>query len=177
MSVDAARTPPPSHAFRITVEFLKPPPDPHGRILELVHGEVRARDAVSDAHGTIRSRLDTMLANHVDARMPGCRVVVNPGIRPRILSRWNHCVPELGVTCAPNRPDEHTTPSPLLLVEVLSPSNRAATWDNGPLYTTLDSVMEILMVDSIRIEAHILRRKPDGSWPEEPATSTSARSS
>ena len=169
MPADAARDMHPTTAFRMTVEeFLKLPPDRNGRILELVHGEVRAQDAASDAHGTIQARLNALLVIHVDDKMPGCRIVANPGIKPNILAKWNHRVPELGVTCAPNRADVHAMPAPIVLVEILSPSNRNDTWDNVPLYTTVPTVMEILLVESTKIEAHMLRRCADGTWPEEP---------
>jgi Uma2 family endonuclease len=57
---------------------------------------------------------------------------------------------------------------PVLLVEILSPSNEAETWRNVWAYTTIPSVGEILTVRSTRIEAELLRRLPDGTWPKEP---------
>lgn len=151
-------------------EFLTWPSDGTGRILELVHGRIRAQDAASDAHGTIQSRLNVLIGNHLDVKRPGCRVVANPGIRPRLLAKWNHRIPELGVTCTPNRPDVHATPEPILLIEVLSPSKYDDTWSNVPLYATLPSVMEILLVDSTKVEAQLLLRGPDGAWPQGPIT-------
>ena len=158
-------------AARMTVEaFLALPGDGTGRIFELVHGEIRAQDAASDAHGSIQQRLGIILGNHIDANRPGCRVVANPGIKPRLLAKWNYRIPELGVTCTPNRADVRETPDPILLVEVLSPTNEADTWSNVPLYATLPSVQEILLVDSSKVEAMLLRRGADGNWPQEPQT-------
>lgn len=162
---------PPSVRTPMTVdEFLKLPGDGTGRIYELVHGVIRAQDAASDAHGTIQLRLGALISNHLETKRPGCRVVANPGIKPRMLAKWNHRIPELGVTCTPNRPDVHEMPDPILLIEVLSPSNEADTWSNIPLYATLPTVMEILIVDSTKVEAQLLRRGADGSWPQEPTT-------
>lgn len=52
-----------------------------------------------------------------------------------------------------------------MTVEVLSPSNRDDTWSNVPLYATLPSVQEILLVEAERVCAELLRRGPDGVWP------------
>ena len=35
-------------------------------------------------------------------------------------------------------------------------------------YTTIPSVQEILVLHTVRIAAEVLRRRADGSWPEEP---------
>ena len=39
-----------------------------------------------------------------------------------------------------------------------------------PLYATVPSVLEILLVESTEVKAVLLRRNPDGSWPPNPAT-------
>jgi Uma2 family endonuclease len=170
--MSTAEQPTRHEAARMTVEaFLALPGDGSGRIYELVHGEIRAQDAASDAHGSIQSRLNALLTLHLDKVRPGCRVVANPGIKPRLLAKWDYRIPELGVTCTPNRADVRETPDPILLVEVLSPSNEADTWSNVPLYATLPSVQEILLVDSSKVEAMLLlRRGADGHWPQEPHT-------
>ena len=59
-------------------------------------------------------------------------------------------------------------PDPVLLIEILSPSNEAQTRANIWAYTTIPSVQEILAVHSTRIEAELLRRGGDGNWPEAP---------
>jgi Uma2 family endonuclease len=57
---------------------------------------------------------------------------------------------------------------PILLIEILSPGNEIETWANIWTYTTISTVMEILIVSSIRVEAELLRRHDDGTWPEAP---------
>jgi hypothetical protein len=59
-------------------------------------------------------------------------------------------------------------PDPVLLIEILFPSNEAETWANIWAYTTIPSVTEILAVHSTRIEADLLCREANGSWPNEP---------
>ncbi len=167
----ARETPRTTTGLRMTVDaFYKLPGDGTGRIYELVHGEPRAQDAASATHGTIQQRLGTILMLHLDAKRPGCRVVANPGIRPQLLANWNHRIPDLGVTCVPDAPDQRHLPGPILLVEILSPSNEDDTWSNVPLYATIPTVMEILLVDSTKVEAMLLRREADGNWPLGPTT-------
>ena len=60
------------------------------------------------------------------------------------------------------------TPDPILLIEVLSPSNANETWENVMAYATLPSVREILVVHSTRTLAEVLRRDTDGNWPGNP---------
>ena len=57
-------------------------------------------------------------------------------------------------------------PDPILLIEILSPSNGRDTWNNIAHYATVPSVTEILIVDSTKVAAECLRRQPDGSWPQ-----------
>lgn len=149
-------------------EFLSWNGDGTGRLHELVEGVIRAQDPASDAHGTIEVNIALFIGNHLRATRPNCRVVANPGIRPHLRAKWNWRIPELGVTCTPNRADVHETPDPILLVEVLSPTNEEDTWSNIALYATVPSVTEILIVDSREVAAEVLRRGTDGSWPRNP---------
>jgi Uma2 family endonuclease len=77
-------------------------------------------------------------------------------------------VPDLAVTCSPSLPGDHALRDPVLLIEILSPSNRAETWTNVWSYTTIPSVREILVLHSTSIGADLLRRGSDGTWPERP---------
>jgi Uma2 family endonuclease len=87
---------------------------------------------------------------------------------PRIRSTTNHRIPDLGVTCSPPSGGQIVT-NPVLLVEILSPSNEALTRANVWAYTTIPSVSEILLLASVKVEAELLRRGADGNWPEAPA--------
>jgi Uma2 family endonuclease len=55
----------------------------------------------------------------------------------------------------------------VLLIEILSPSNRPETWANVWTYTTIPSATEILIVSSTKIAADLLRRDTTGGWPDE----------
>jgi Uma2 family endonuclease len=55
--------------------------------------------------------------------------------------------------------------NPVLLVEILSPSNTAMARDNVWTYTTIPSVSDILLLDSITIATELLSRDAAGAWP------------
>jgi Uma2 family endonuclease len=74
------------------------------------------------------------------------------------------------VTCSPYQEEEYALTDPVLVVEILSPSNQAETWTNVWAYTTIPSVQEILIVHSTAIRAELLRRDAAGDWPERAMT-------
>jgi Uma2 family endonuclease len=61
---------------------------------------------------------------------------------------------------------------PLVVVEILSPSNDRDTWHNVWSYTTIPSILEILVLHMADIRADLLRREEDGTWPDNPLTLT-----
>jgi Uma2 family endonuclease len=146
-------------------DFIDWPGDGIGTRFELIDGVLRAMAPGNDAHNTIVMTLGRLIGNHLAKTRPGCRVVAAPGVQPRVRAEWNFRIPDLGVTWAPNRPGEIFTPDPILLIEVLSPSNASETYESVRAYATLPSVQEILVVHSTRIEAELLRRDPAGDWP------------
>ena len=139
---------------------------PPGRRWQLVDGEPRAMAPGNETHGTIQATLIALLWTHLRASRPDCRVVSEPGIVPKVGSDDNYRIPDLLVTCAPNQRGRLIVPDPILLVEILSPSNRAETWTNVWAYTTIPSVREILIVHAEAVRAQLLRRGPDGTWPD-----------
>jgi Uma2 family endonuclease len=64
--------------------------------------------------------------------------------------------------------DDRLLREPLVVIEMLSPSNRADTWS----YTTIPSVREILVLHTADIRADLLRREEGGSWPDNPLALT-----
>lgn len=148
------------------VEFLQWPGDGTATRYELVDGVLRAMSPPSDAHGTVQTNLIRSISNHLIERRPGCRVVTTPGVQPRIRADWNFRIPDIGVTCAPNVAGAVMIPDPILLIEILSPGNARASWDNIWTYSTLPGVSELVIVHSVRIKAEVLRKGADGVWPE-----------
>jgi len=139
-------------------------PGPHR--WQLVEGEPRAMALASRTHGAIQAEFGALLGNHLAAQSSPCSVIITPGLVPRVRSNTNFRVPDLAVTCAPYATEEHALTDPVLVVEILSPSNAAETWSNIWTYTTIPSVREILVLRSAAIGAEVLRRDADGTWPE-----------
>lgn len=151
-------------------EFLAWPGDGEGGKYQLVDGELRAMSPATNTHGLIQSKLDRRIGNHLDVPGNRCQIYTEPAVAVRINAQVNTRVPDLGVTCAPDRAGDVGLLDPILLIEILSPGNSKDTWNNVWAYTTIPSVQEILIVSSFSVSAQLLRRQADGSWPANPAT-------
>ena len=135
---------------------------------QLLDGEPVAMAPANRSHGALQGELSRLIGNHLTARHGQCSVVVEPGVVPRARSGFNVRVPDLAVTCSAYELEEATISAPVLIVEILSPSNEAETRANVWAYTTIPSVQEILVIRTTQIAAELLRRDQDGSWPESP---------
>jgi len=158
-------------AAMTAAEFLDWNPQDSDR-WELVDGTPQAMAPASPRHGAIQNETGRLIANHLAEARPACRVIIEPGVQPRVRANLNVRVPDLAVTCAEWDPDERLLHKPLLVVEILSPSNRADTWANVWSYVTIPSVLEILVLHTADIRADLLRRQEDGAWPDNPVTLT-----
>jgi Uma2 family endonuclease len=153
---------------RMTVaEFIDWPGDGSELKHQLIDGEIQAMAPASTTHGRIQAALARLLGNHLNGT--GCSVVIEPGVVPRVRAEFNMRVPDIAVTCAPDDPASHALIEPILLVEVLSPSNEAETRAKVWAFATIPSVREILLVRSTHIAAELIRREPDGGWPANPS--------
>lgn len=150
-------------------EFIAWPGDGEGGRYQLVDGELRAMSPASTTHGTIQARLAGLIDRHLEVPGNRCRVMTEPAIAVRVNANMNLRVPDLGVACSPDAAGQVTLPDPTLLIELISPGNRKDTQENVWAYTTIPTVVEILVVETTRIEAGLLRRQSDGSWPHEVA--------
>jgi Uma2 family endonuclease len=139
--------------------------DQSGRAWQLVDGEPVAMAPATQAHGAILNELGRLLGNHLVEQGSLCRVIAQPGVVPRARANENFRIPDLGVTCSPEV-SGLMMPNPVLLIEILSPSGEAETRANVCAYTTIPTVREILVVHSTRLEAELLRRNADETWPE-----------
>ena len=134
--------------------------------LELVNSVVRAQTYASGAHGTIQARITTLLSNHLKKTKPGCRVGNEVGVIPIFDPKRNVRKPDVTVTCTPHTPGERAFPKPVLIVEVLSPSNTDETWESIRACASIPSVAEILVVDSERVHAQVFLKDDKGNWPD-----------
>jgi Uma2 family endonuclease len=135
---------------------------------QLIDGVPHAMAPANRTHGTLQGELGRLIGNHLAARRSPCSLVVTPGIVPPGYAHQNMRVPDLAVTCAPYTAEETALTDPVLIVEILSPSNEADTRANVWAYMTIPSVQEILVLYGDRIGAELLRRRPDGTWPSDP---------
>jgi Uma2 family endonuclease len=154
---------------RMTVaEFLEwDSADPTGALWQLRDGVPEMMPPASDPHGSIHSELAYLLTAHLDAGGSPCRVVTAPGVVPAQRSEENCLVPNLGITCAPPA-GARLLHEPVVLIEILSPTNVSKTRANLLAYRTIPSLAEIVVLRSTSIAAEILRRGPDGARPAQP---------
>ena len=64
--------------------------------------------------------------------------------------------------------EQSSLADPVLIVEILSPSNQRDTWASVWAYTSVPSVCDILVLYSAMVCADVLRRHPGGIWPSKP---------
>lgn len=156
---------------RMTVEeFFAWDGGGHVGKLELVNGVVRAMAPPSESHSKIQLNIGVALQNHLKAIGSKCRAGTEAPIIPPMMRKLNARAPDLAVTCAPPSPDK-VFENPILIVEILSPSNEAATWETIGTLAALTSMREILVVQSTAVEVRVFTRDAAGGWPNEPVVS------
>jgi Uma2 family endonuclease len=127
---------------------------------ELIRGAPVAMAPPAQAHGVLCARLAGLIDAGLRSRRP-CMTQVEAGIVPPSRDDTFY-VADLAVTCRPYERGEQLVKDPILLVEILSPSTeRHDRRTKVPAYRTIDSVGEILLIDSESIYAEILRREGD----------------
>ena len=148
-------------------EFLNWNPG-DGRRWQLIDGEPRAMAPANATHGYLQGELAALIRNHLRSGNHPCDVFTNPGVVPATMAAHNMRVPDLAVSCSPFELAQPAPTDPVLIVEILSPSNQTDTWANVWAYSSIPSVREILVLRADAIGGDLLRRLPDGSWPDRP---------
>jgi Uma2 family endonuclease len=141
---------------------------------DTVDGRWQLRDGVpeamaptSDRHGTIQTEVVVRFTNHLRATGQPCRAATGVGVVPRFRSDRTALIPDAAVTCGPPARDRFI-PEPVILVEILSPSNETSSRLNALAYTTIPSAQELVLISSTAVGAELYRRQADGNWPAEP---------
>lgn len=149
---------------RITVEeFLDWPGEERS---QLIDGEIVAVTPPSVALGILQVSLGRLLENH-------CWRVGRTSGPPRVQGWCRSSLqdepadPDRTVTCAAPEAGQRVLPQPVLVVEIMSPSNESETWESVRACGTIPAVRELLVLQSLRIEAHVSRRRTDGTWPDD----------
>jgi Uma2 family endonuclease len=156
-------------AAMTATEFLDWNPQDSDR-WELTDGTPQAMAPTSPRHGAMQSEAGRLIGNHLAEARLACRVNTEPGVRPRVRASFNVRVPDLAVTCAEWNPHDRLLNEPLVVVEILSPSNKADTWANVWSYVTIPSVRELLVLHTADVRADLLRREADSTWPDNPVS-------
>ena len=132
--------------------------------LELVNGEVRAMSPASGTHSLIQANLAYLIGKHLrDNKLP-CRVGTEAPVQPQLHANDNVRAPDLAVTCQPPSKSK-VFPHPVLIIEILSPSNRRETWESIHTMASISTLKEIVVLESEKIHVEVYRRGKDGSWP------------
>ncbi|HUN38951.1 MAG TPA: Uma2 family endonuclease [Acetobacteraceae bacterium] len=134
---------------------------------QLIDGVPVAMAPASRAHGRLQTVIAGLIDSHLEASGSPCVALTNPGIVPAFQASRNFCIPDLAVTCAETDNDPAGLHHPVLVIEILSPSNHAETWRNVRAYMLIDSVREILVIHTASVRVDLLQRRADGVWPED----------
>lgn len=132
---------------------------------QLRDGEPELMAPPAETHATIHSYFGFLLTAHLELAGGRCRVLTGPGVVPRLWSETNMLIPDLAITCQPPA-GGRAIAEPLVLVEILSPSNERQTRANIWAFATIPSVVEMVVIDSRKIAAEVMRRSPAGEWPQ-----------
>ncbi len=140
--------------------------------LQLVDGCVRPMAPASATHAMSQGNLVDAIGAHSRTRGSPCRVAPEAPIRPAIgkLSS-NACAPDLSVTWVPPSAAK-TFEEPILIIELLSPSNVDDTWENIRALAPRPTLTQIVVVGSETVEIEIYRKDAKGAWSREPEVLT-----
>lgn len=120
--------------------------------------EAQGHAAPSNIHGAITARLGRLLGNRIEAARRPCRVEVGTGTKRNPGDR-TYLIPDLAVRCGPSVRDAE---DPILVVEVLSPSNSASEMNRKrAFFQGLPSMREIVEVEQDEPGVTVLRRVGD----------------
>lgn len=146
-------------------EFFDWPGDGTETRYDLYEGEPRAMAPASPVHGLIQANAAGMFREHLRAAGRRCPVMTEAALTPRLGADINLRIPDVVVTCSPLGPKDRVVAEPLLIVEVLSPSNERVTQGNVWSYSSIPSVRQILLLRSDRVQAEVAMKDADGVWP------------
>ncbi|HUB44475.1 MAG TPA: Uma2 family endonuclease [Acetobacteraceae bacterium] len=134
---------------------------------QLIDGVPMAMAPAGRAHGRLQTVIARLIDTHLEATDSPCVALTNPGIVPAFQASRNFFIPDLAVTCSEIDTDPAALHHPVLVVEILSPSNHVETWRNIRAYMLIDSVQEILVIHTASVRVEMLKRHADGSWPDD----------
>ena len=139
---------------------------------QLIDGVPVAMAPAGSTHGLIQSTIAHLIDAHLIAVDSPCVAMTNPGVIPAFRARCNFLIPDAAVTCSEADIGVPGIRHPVLIVEILSPSNHAETWRNIRAYMLIPDVREIVVIHTAARAVDLLRRRDDGTWPDDVTTVT-----
>jgi Uma2 family endonuclease len=139
---------------------------------QLLDGMPQAMAPAGSTHGLIQTTIARLIDTHLVQRGGPCVMMTNPGIIPAFQSDRNFFIPDAAVTCSESDIGVPGIRHPVLVIEILSPSNHAETWRNIRAYMLIPSVQEILVIRTDVVSIDLLRRNADATWPDDVTTVT-----
>jgi len=130
---------------------------------EYVAGKVFAMTGGSVYH----NRVTVNFLTEIKSRLSGkpCDVFVSD---MKVEARQAFYYPDVMVVCDPVDNDPYTKSSPILIVEVTSPTTRSIDErEKRQAYLSIPSVQEYVLAEQDRAEVRILRRILDDAWEQE----------
>ena len=143
-------------------EFFDMPDDGTDVKYELVDGYLVAMAPTSPVHSLLQAKLAYLMSSHLKTNNSRCWVGTETGVQPVIKKNTNVRIPDLGVSCTPLTLEDKSMQTPVLLIEVLSPSNAKATQANLWMFASMASVQEVLLVHCKGARLELFKRKSDG---------------
>lgn len=124
---------------------------------ELIDGVPIAMAPPAEAHRILAVRLVSRIEAALQSRRP-CNAQIDAGVlRPDRCDAYY--IADVAVTCRPNEPGRQAVAEPILIVEILSPSTeRHDRRIKLPTYREIESVQEMLLIDSDSYYAEVHRR-------------------
>jgi Uma2 family endonuclease len=147
-------------------EFFAMPDDASGTKYQLINGYLVAMAPVAPIHSLLHAELTFLIGSHLKTSKSLRWLGTKTGIQPVIRHKTNVRSPDLGVSCTPLTLDDKTMRDPILLVEILSPSNEKETEANVWMYATMACVKEVLLVHTKAARIELFKRRPNGQLTE-----------
>lgn len=128
---------------------------------EFVDGEVYAMAGASDRHHRISANLFKLLDSHLEESK--CEVFITD---LKLKTNENtFYYPDVFVACDENPESAYHRSTPVLIIEVVSPSTRQIDRrEKLHAYQQITSLQEYLVVEQDKMHIELHRRQPNGNW-------------
>lgn len=128
---------------------------------EFVDGEVYAMAGASDKHHRISANLFKILDSHLEDSK--CEPFITD-LKLKV-NESTFYYPDVFVACDEKPESSYYRSSPVLIIEVVSPSTRQIDRrEKLHAYQQIPSVQEYMIVEQDKVHVELHRRQPNGNW-------------